>query len=149
MKKKIISASAAAVAIIVAFSLTMDTQAFGERLLRKGAQIHKSTPFSLTGNYTGTLSGRISLNGKHVWITKNTTLYFLGEGLKKKGTFVNNRRLYVSGVQEKKQFVATMVIVRPAATMVRDDDKRSRDSKYRIPSRSNPNVGVLANDAAQ
>ena len=150
MKRKLVGAFTAVFAALIAFSLVADTPAFSERLkVRKDRKPRpKSNTFSISGTYTGTIGGKISIRGKNVWITKNTAVYVVGDGLEK-NPFVTNGSVYVSGVTKRGNLVAKMVVVRPAKSRSSIGLRPPADAMYRIPSKSNKNVGVLTEDAPE
>jgi hypothetical protein len=140
-----IFALVAAVFVLVTDSRARDKQS----KLTKG-----SGPQALTvsGEYTGSFDDVIALNGTKVQTNRKTTVYFVGEGLKPKSTFVTNRWIQMRVKVKDGVPVATMVLVRPGdasmVSMTLDmDNSTPSTAKYRMPSTVDPNVGELMENA--
>lgn len=71
----------------------------------------KGVPFSVTGVYSGSLSGEIVVNGQSVFINDKTSIQKVGKGPVEPGESVSNSAVYVSGVMKGKKAIATMVVV--------------------------------------
>jgi hypothetical protein len=55
--------------------------------------------FALSGDFSGSLTGEIYIEGKAFRIAPDASIYEVGKGLVPLGTSYSNRRIFVSGVQ--------------------------------------------------
>jgi hypothetical protein len=110
---------------------------------RKGVRMeyNNSNTFSITAQFLGSLEGRIRVGGREVYVPRTTTIYVVGQGMQEDGYFVNDDVVYVSGVNKRGQWVATMIVVRPSI--------RSAEPQRATTGRGNPLVGEFADDAPE
>ncbi len=73
--------------------------------------------FALSGDFSGSLTGEIYIEGKAFRIAPDASIYEIGKGLVPLGTSYSNRRIFVSGVQTAGPAVIYSVNVRPARNM--------------------------------
>ncbi|MCX5801047.1 MAG: hypothetical protein NTX17_06635 [Candidatus Eisenbacteria bacterium] len=100
--------------------------------------------FLTSGTYTGRIDGDIWLDGKEFSITRSTTIYIIGEGLRQTGTPVSNVSILLSGFEENGISRVKMVVVRPDDSVLREDYRKAAIPEKAIPSGVNPNTGTLA-----
>lgn len=70
--------------------------------------------FALSGDFSGTLTGEIYIEGKAFRIAPDASIYEVGKGLVPLGTSYSNRRIFVSGVQTAGPAIIYSISVRPA-----------------------------------
>lgn len=71
--------------------------------------------FSVTGEFTGELSGTVILNGSVFQLSDKATLCEVGRpGTLPRGTFVSGRRVTFTGTQRRGTRIVQSVIVRPS-----------------------------------
>ncbi len=71
----------------------------------------KSAPFSVTGVYSGSISGEMVVNGQSVFVNDKTSIQRVGKGPVSMGESVSNSAVIVSGVMKGKKAIATMVLI--------------------------------------
>lgn len=90
---------------------TVGTTGATEQKVPKGKGVTKSVPFSVTGVYTGSLSGEIVVDGQSIFINDKTSLHKVGVGPVEGGETVNNAAIFVGGVMKGKKAIATMIVI--------------------------------------
>jgi hypothetical protein len=71
----------------------------------------KSVPFSVTGVYSGSLSGEITVNGQSIFINDKTSFHRVGQGPVAAGESVSKTAVSIGGVMKGKKAIATMVVI--------------------------------------
>ncbi|MCI0452286.1 MAG: hypothetical protein L0Z51_07830 [Candidatus Latescibacteria bacterium] len=93
-------------------ALTVGVTGAKEQKMPKGKGVPgKPVPFSVTGVYSGSLSGEIVVNGQSVFVNEKTSIQVVGKGPGEFGESVSNAGVIVSGVMKGKKAIATMVVV--------------------------------------
>lgn len=82
-----------------------------EQAMNKGKGVAKSVPFSVTGQFSGSLSGEIVVNGQSIFINDKTSIHKVGHGPIDQGSGVSNCAVLVGGVMKGKKAIATMILV--------------------------------------
>lgn len=83
-----------------------------EQAMPKGKGVPaKMVPFSLTGVYSGPLSGEITVDGQSVFINDKTSLHKVGVGPVEAGQSISNTAVYIGGVMKGKKAIATMIVI--------------------------------------
>jgi len=80
---------------------------------RRLAPFPRGNGFSVSGQFSGTLSGDVMLDGVTYRLTDRTTVYELGRGPVKLGETVTNRFIFMSGSRNGGSETVYSVIIRP------------------------------------
>ena len=97
--------------------------------------------FSVSGTFTGSIDGRIRVGNQEVIVTDETSIYVSGEGKEDVDLFVRGASLYIGGMEKNGERTATFVVVRQSRPSFSQRSRSVTDSRYSVPSSSNPNVG--------
>lgn len=109
---------AVAALLTAAVAPDADAQSRTYQPRKKPAAAPPSLPrFALSGDFSGSLTGEIYLDGKAYRIAPDASIYEIGKGLVPLGTSYSNRRIFVSGVQTAGPAVIYSISVRPARNM--------------------------------
>jgi hypothetical protein len=82
-----------------------------EGLQRSKARAAKAAAFSAAGEYTGALSGSVTIGSVKVVIPKDAAIYRVGVGPLKPGDRVAGAHVYASGSVREGKPVASLVVV--------------------------------------
>jgi len=107
----------------------------GEQKVPTGKGVAKNVPFSVSGVYTGSLSGEIMVNGQSVCINDKTWFQKVGEGPVTPGTSVSKTAVAIGGVMKGKKAIATLVIIGEQESSA-DFTQSTIDGAERDPSQS-------------
>jgi hypothetical protein len=85
----------------------------------------RAQPFSLGGQFSGTLGGEILIGGVGYRLAPDALIYQVGTGLLPAGTVVEDRYLSVMGLKLRNSTLVYSVIVRPADELNMSDEDLS------------------------
>ena len=94
----------------------------------------RSQPFTLAGEFSGTLSGEIVLNGLPYRLSPNAFVYEIGRGVVPVGTEVRDRFVTVSGLTTNRVTVVYSIIIRPEGEATFQSDDMSSKVKIQVPN---------------
>jgi hypothetical protein len=109
MKKRTLRITAAIATIAVAASAAAALA--GQRTLDR-AKRHAPRTFTVSGTYSGSFEGNMYVGGHKIAVTKKTVIHSTREGTLEYGSSAANRPVYVTGVVERGEMRATMIVVR-------------------------------------
>ena len=122
MKKKNLGLIAGIASLVVLFAVAGDVTARGGaasliKKQNKARKVKDGQTFSVSGVYSGRLSGEMKINGRKVYVSDRATVWMIGEGEGKLDAFVTKRRVFVAGVFKKGVPVVNQILVRPSSSV--------------------------------
>lgn len=111
MKKTYVTGTALA-SLLVAFILAGAARAGVDAHSRQPAELKKiGAGFAVSGTFTGTLDGSVTIGDRQVLITRKTTIFEVGSGPVKKRPRLVNIPVYAAGSIKRGVLVASVVVI--------------------------------------